>query len=92
MTRSLTTLLAFGSIVAATLAAPVAIAQVPEAGTETPGATIRQLANAGYDVQINWVAGEPSNIPLSQCSVTRIDTSAPPTAWVSVSCPPDGSQ
>lgn len=65
---------------------------LPEAGNETPGVTIRQLSNAGYDVEVNWVAGEPSNIPLSQCTVTRIDTSAPPTAWVSINCPPDGSQ
>jgi hypothetical protein len=72
--------------------APSAPAQTPEAGTESPGATIRQLANAGFDVQVNWVAGEPSNIPLSQCSVTSIDTSAPPVAAVSVNCPPDGSQ
>lgn len=71
---------------------PGASAQLPEAGTESPGATIRQLANAGFNVEVNWVDGEPSNIPLSQCSVTRIDTSAPPTAWVSVNCPPDGSQ
>ena len=65
---------------------------LPEAGNETPGMTIRQLSNAGYDVEVNWVAGQPSNIPLSQCTVTRIDTSAPPTAWVSINCPPDGSQ
>ena len=90
MTRWLATALACGALMAA--AAPAATAQLPEAGTEAPAATIRQLANAGYNVEINWVAGEPSNIPLSQCSVTRIDTSAPPVAWVSVDCPPDGSQ
>ncbi|ADT97807.1 MULTISPECIES: hypothetical protein [Mycolicibacterium] len=76
----------------AVVAPATAQPSLPEAGNETPGATIRQLSNAGYDVEVNWVAGEPSNIPLSQCTVTRIDTSAPPTAWVSVNCPPDGSQ
>ncbi|BBY75474.1 hypothetical protein MPRF_23730 [Mycolicibacterium parafortuitum] len=81
-------------MITAVAVAPIAVAQpsLPQAGNETPGATIRQLTQAGYDVEVNWVAGEPSNIPLSQCTVTRIDTSAPPTAWVSVNCPPDGSQ
>lgn len=89
MTRWLATVLALAGLI---VTAPAAVAQLPEAGTESPGTTIRQLANAGYNVEINWVDGEPSNIPLSQCTVTRIDTSAPPTAWVSVNCPPDGSQ
>ena len=94
MTRWLATALALGGLIAASATAtpPTALAQLPEAGTESPGATIRQLANQGFNVEVNWVAGEPSNIPLSQCAVTRIDTSAPPTAWVSVNCPPDGSQ
>jgi hypothetical protein len=92
MTRWLATVLAVGGLAAATATAPATLAQLPEAGTESPGVTIRQLANQGFNVEVNWVAGEPSNIPLSQCTVTRIDTSAPPTAWVSVNCPPDGSQ
>ncbi|VEG57729.1 Uncharacterised protein [Mycolicibacterium aurum] len=92
MTRWLATVLACGGVIAATATAPAAVAQLPEAGTESPAATIRQLANAGFDVQVNWVAGEPSNIPLSQCTVTGIDTSAPPVASVSINCPPDGSQ
>ena len=90
MTRWLATVLACAALM--TMTAPAASGQLPEAGTETPGATIRQLAGQGFDVEVNWVDGEPSNIPLSQCTVTRIDTSAPPTAWVSVDCPPDGSQ
>jgi hypothetical protein len=85
-------LLAAAGLIASMSLTPVATAQPPEAGTESPANTIRQLANQGFDVQVNWVDGEPSNIPLSECSVTRIDTSAPPTAWVSVDCPPDGSQ
>lgn len=92
MTRWAATALAFGGLIAATATAPTALAQLPEAGTESPGATIRQLANAGFNVEVNWVAGEPSNIPLSECSVTSIDTSAPPVASVSIDCPPDGSQ
>lgn len=78
---------------AAFAAAPVAFAgPTPVAGGESPNQTIRDLTNNGYDVQINWVEGYPSNIPLSQCTVTQIDTHAPPTAWVSINCPADGSQ
>lgn len=90
-TRALPLALAAGGLIATVALAPVALAQ-PEAGTESPSTTIRQLANEGFDVQVNWVAGEPSNIPLSECSVTGIDTSAPPVASVSINCPPDGSQ
>ncbi|MDN4520019.1 hypothetical protein JN086_24390 [Mycolicibacterium austroafricanum] len=83
-----------GGLIASAVTAPTAFTQppAPVAGSESPGDTIRELTNQGFDVQINWVAGQPSNIPLSRCTVTRIDTSAPPTAWVSINCPPDGSQ
>ncbi|CAN3130729.1 hypothetical protein ACNUDN_22645 [Mycobacterium sp. smrl_JER01] len=83
-----------GGLSVSALAAPLALADpvLPVAGSQSPGETIRELTNQGFDVQINWVAGYPSNIPLSQCTVTRIDTSAPPAAYVSVNCPPDGSQ
>ncbi|MGE2729839.1 hypothetical protein ACQI4F_10185 [Mycolicibacterium vaccae] len=73
--------------------APATVAgATPAAGSESPADTIRDLTNEGYAVHINWVAGTPSNIPLSQCTVTSIDTSAPPAAYVSINCPPDGSQ
>ncbi|ORB28978.1 hypothetical protein [Mycolicibacterium parafortuitum] len=94
MARTWAAAAAATGLITAVALAPFAVAQpsLPQAGNETPGVTIRQLTQAGYNVEVNWVAGEPSNIPLSQCTVTRIDTSAPPTAWVSVNCPPDGSQ
>lgn len=91
-THWLAAALAAASLITLSATAPVAVSQPPEAGTESPGATIRQLANQHFDVQVNWVDGQPSNIPLSQCSVTSIDTSAPPVAAVSIDCPPDGSQ
>lgn len=73
------------------LVAPLASAQ-PTAGAESPGDTIRDLTDQGFEVHVNWVAGTPSNIPLSQCTVTNVNTSAPPAAYVSINCPPDGSQ
>jgi hypothetical protein len=64
----------------------------PEAGTESPGDTVRTLTSQGYDVKIQWTAGQPSNIPLSECTVTNIDVHAAPLAYVMVNCPADGSQ
>ena len=90
-----TVALAVAPVSALLIAAPVALAQPepePVAGSESPSATIQGLKDQGFEVQINWVAGQPSNIPLSECTVTSIDTSAPPTAYVSINCPPDGSQ
>jgi hypothetical protein len=65
--------------------APIAAAQTPEAGSEDAAATISDLKSQGYTVRINWVSGSP-DIPLSECSVTGIDTAAAPTAWVNVEC------
>lgn len=70
---------------------PVATA-TPAAGSQSPADTMQELTDQGFTVHVNWVAGTPSNIPLSQCTVTSIDTSAPPAAYVSINCPPDGSQ
>jgi hypothetical protein len=64
----------------------------PPAGSEAPGDTIRTLTNQGYDVKIEWTDGYPSNIPLSECTVTDIDIHATPLAYVMVNCPADGSQ
>lgn len=69
-----------------------ALPSPPEAGTESPGDTVRTLTNQGYDVKIQWTAGQPSNIPLSECTVTNIDVHASPLAYVMVNCPADGSQ
>jgi hypothetical protein len=64
--------------------APIA-AGVPEAGSEAADATISDLKAEGYNVRINYVSGTP-DVPLSECSVTGIDTAAAPTATVSVEC------
>ncbi|MGD9619644.1 MAG: hypothetical protein AB7G47_05550 [Mycolicibacterium sp.] len=71
--------------------APVAAAD-PAAGSESPDTTKQQLESQGYQVTVNWVNGIPDVVPLSQCVVTKIDTSAPPQAYMSVACPPAGSQ
>ena len=84
-------------VAAASLAAaPVAVADPvdPEPGSESARATIDDLRNQGYNVEINWVSGV-SSIPLSLCTVTGInnpDNSAGPpatftTVYVDVSCP-----
>ncbi|BBX20314.1 hypothetical protein [Mycolicibacterium duvalii] len=89
--RHVSAVLCASALLGGAPAAPVAVAQ-PAAGSESPGDTIRTLTDQGFDVRINWVAGTPSNIPLSQCTVTSVNTSAPPAAYVSINCPPDGSQ
>lgn len=85
--------------VALVVSAPIALAEPtpalpapPEAGTESPGDTVRTLTSQGYDVKVQWTAGEPSDIPLSECTVTNIDVHASPLAYVMVNCPADGSQ
>jgi hypothetical protein len=77
--------------IASVALAPVAAADppLPTAGSESASATIKDLRAAGYSVRINWVNGSPDE-PLSECQTTSIDTSAPPTAWVSVECPEAG--
>ena len=64
----------------------------PPAGTESPVDTLRSLTALGYDVKAQYTAGAPSDIPLSECTVTGIDTHAAPLAYVMINCPPDGSQ
>lgn len=71
---------------------PPSLPAPPEAGTESPGDTVRTLTSQGYDVKIQWTAGPPSDIPLSECTVTNIDVHASPLAYVMVNCPADGSQ
>ncbi|MCH9641817.1 MAG: hypothetical protein K0U70_10095 [Actinomycetia bacterium] len=79
-------------IAAASVAlAPVTAAQ-PAAGSESPTNTKAELERQGYQVTINWVNGPPNVVPLSQCVVTNINTVAAPKAYMSVSCPPAGSQ
>jgi hypothetical protein len=86
--RNFVQLLLVAGAVASVAIAPIAVADptgVPEAGSESASATIKSLRAQGYNVGINWVSGD-ADIPLSECSVTNIDTAAAPTAWVSVEC------
>jgi hypothetical protein len=87
-----------GSAALLATAAPAAaepqptLPEPPPAGTESPGDTLRSLTALGYDVKTEYTAGAPSDIPLSECTVTGIDTHASPLAYVMINCPPDGSQ
>ena len=72
--------------------APLAIADppsIPEPGSESAAATIRDLDAAGYDVSLQYENGVP-NGGLSQCTVTDIDTSgsagSQPLAYVTINC------
>ncbi len=72
--------------------APLAIADppsIPEPGSESAAATIRDLDAAGYDVSLQYENGVP-NGGLSQCTVTDIDTAGPAgsqgIAYVTVNC------
>ena len=84
-------MLVVAGAVASVAVAPVAAdpTGVPEAGSESASATIKDLRAQGFNVGINWVSGSP-DIPLSECTVTDIDTAAAPTAWVPVECDEDG--
>ena len=90
--RNFAVLLAVAGAAASVAIAPIAAADptgTPEAGSESAADTISDLKSQGYTVSINWVSGSP-DIPLSECSVTGIDTAAAPTAYVSVECDEDG--
>jgi hypothetical protein len=77
-------------------AAPAAAAEPvwPVAGAESAAATIADLEDQGYDVQINWVSGQ-SSVSLTQCKVLAIHNpdNSPgsettfTTVYVDVSCP-----
>ena len=84
--------------IAALSIAPIADAKPvwPSAGDQSASSTIDDLKAQGYDVGINWVAGD-RNQPLSQCWVSAIHnpnrSAEPPTTfttvYVDVSCPYD---
>ena len=72
--------------------APLAVADppsIPEPGSESAAATIRDLDAAGYDVSLQYENGVP-NAGLSQCTVTDINTQgsagAQPIAYVTINC------
>ena len=78
---------------ASIMLAPMASADppsIPEPGSESAAATIGDLDTAGYDVSINYENGAP-NVPLSQCTVTDINTSgsagSQPIAYITINCP-----
>lgn len=71
--------------------APLAQASPPEGLAGTPVGEIYTLAGQGYDVQVHWDQGQPTDVPLALCTVTGVDTSAKPVAAVSVSCPAEVS-
>lgn len=70
--------------------APADPPNVPTAGSESAAATIGDLDDAGFDVQINYENGVP-NVPLSQCTVTDINTigtaGSQPIATITINCP-----
>ena len=76
--------------------APIASAEpaFPVAGNGPASDTISALQAQGYDVQINWLEGQP-NVPLKECLVRNIDdpngptavSSSPLTVYVDVTCP-----
>ena len=72
---------------------PLALADppsIPEPGSESAAATIGDLDSAGYDVSVQYENGAP-NVPLSQCTVTDINTAgsagSQPIAYVTINCP-----
>lgn len=70
--------------------APADPPNIPAAGSESAAATIGDLDDAGFDVQINYENGVP-NVPLSQCAVTDINTvgsaGEQPIATITINCP-----
>ena len=66
--------LAAAAAIAPFAAGPIAAADtgLPQAGSESADATIRDIQDAGFDVQINYTNGHP-NVPLSECKVTNVN-------------------
>ncbi|HEX5142541.1 MAG TPA: hypothetical protein VFW21_01595 [Mycobacterium sp.] len=58
----------------------------PQAGSESAGATVRDLKTQGYNVQLNWVIGSPEE-SLDNCTVDNVNTVDQATAYVDVDCP-----
>lgn len=63
---------------------------IPQPGSESAAATIGDLDDAGYDVQLQFENGSPGSA-LSTCTVTDINTvgsaGSQPLAYVTISCP-----
>jgi hypothetical protein len=72
--------------------APMAFADppnIPEPGSESAAATIGDLDNLGYDVNLQYENGVPK-AGLSQCTVTEINTvvsaGRQKVAYVTINC------
>jgi hypothetical protein len=72
--------------------APQALADppdLPNAGDESAASTVGAYDDANYDVQLQYENGVP-DVPLSQCTVTNIDTSGnagdQPLAYITINC------
>ena len=92
LVRSAAVLLGGIGVAAIAVAAP-ALADpiiIPTAGSESAAATIGDLDDLGFDVQINYENGVP-NVSLSQCTVTDINTvgsaGSQPIATITINCP-----
>lgn len=83
---------ALGFTAAAIALAPLAVADppdLPNAGDESAASTVGAYDDANYDVQLQYENGVP-DVPLSQCTVTTIDTSGTagdqPLAYITINC------
>lgn len=91
-TRRSMSALGFALASAALLMAPSVSADppdLPNAGDESAAATVGAYDAANYDVQLQYENGVP-DVPLSQCTVTNIDTSGTagdqPLAYITINC------
>jgi hypothetical protein len=92
LTRRSVSALSFAVAAAALALAPQALADppdLPNAGDESAASTVGAYDDANYDVQLQYENGVP-DVPLSQCTVTNIDTSGnaddQPLAYITINC------
>lgn len=92
LVRSATLLLGGLGIAAIAFSSPASADPIiiPTAGSESAAATVGDLDDLGFDVQINYENGVP-DVPLSQCTVTDINTvgsaGSQPIATITINCP-----
>jgi hypothetical protein len=92
LTRRSASTLCFAVAASALALAPQALADppaLPDAGDESAASTVGAYDDANYDVQLQYENGVP-DVPLSQCTVTNIDTSGnagdQPLAYITINC------
>ena len=88
-TRGIITAMSMAGPAAMLAFAPFAHADPAPQAVVSPAQTIENLAHEGYDVQFNWVDGEPANLPLGMCTVSGVNSAPKPVATVSIDCPSD---